>query len=194
MFTGIIEEIGRIKEFSASSLVIEAPFVLSDSKIGDSIAVNGICLTIEEIKGSTAVFHVSHTTLGRTALTNRHFHVSSEVNLERAVQPLTRLGGHLVSGHVDEVGKIIGIYRNSSDYDIEILFSKELSPYIINRGSVTVNGISLTVAERKTQSFVVTVIPHTFTSTTLKNARAYDPVNLEADMIARYVIDSEKYR
>lgn len=194
MFTGIIEEVGVIKKFTSQQLIIEAKKVLDDAKIGDSIAVNGVCLTIEKIQGDLLHFHVSHTTLARTALSLKQYRVGSLVNLERAALPTTRLGGHLVSGHVDEAATIINIQKKKDDFDIEIMFSKELSAYIIPRSSVTIDGISLTVAQRKSTSFLITVIPHTMEVTTLNIRRVYDKVNLEVDMIGRFVVDSQKYK
>lgn len=172
---------------------MKGELILQDIKIGDSISVNGACLTAESINNNLVQFHVSHTTRERTAVNYRNMYPGKIVNLERAMSASGRFGGHIVTGHVDKTCKLIEIKKNNDDVDIEVFIDKEISPYIIEKGSVAVNGISLTVSKRKSSSFMVTVIPHTFSSTNLKNTIAGEEVNIEVDILSRYVIDSKKY-
>ncbi len=148
---------------------------------------------MEKIVTNTITFHVSHTTTERTMLNHRNVHAGCCVNVERAMKMSDRLGGHIVTGHVDEVGKIIDIKKTGNDFDIEILISKSISQYIVPKGSITVNGVSLTVSKRNSSSFFVTVIPHTYKNTNLETGKTGDPVNLEVDILSRYIIDSKKY-
>lgn len=189
MFTGIIEEVGsvrRIRKDSASvRLTISASIVLSDVKAGDSIAVNGICLTVTEFDASTFTADVMHETLNRTALVS--LRPGSPVNLERAMAAGGRFGGHLVSGHIDGTGTVTRIRQDSIAVWYTIQTTPKLLRYIVEKGSVAIDGISLTVAALGPDSFSVSVIPHTREHTALSSKRTGDPVNLENDCIAKYV-------
>lgn len=189
MFTGIIEELGRVKSLTIkgkdASICIEAIKVIEDSKIGDSIAVNGVCLTVVKIDKNMFWADLSFETLNKSSLKN--IKPSNFVNLERALTLNTRLGGHLVSGHVDCVGKIVGIDKKGDSYELKVSYSKDVDRFIAVKGSVTLDGISLTVSDITDNILSVAVIPHTFENTNLKFKRVGDPINLEVDLIARYL-------
>ena len=179
MFTGIIEEIGHVnnvKKGTASAiLTIQAEKVLEGTHIGDSIAVNGVCLTVTGIYDNTFTADVMHETLNRSSLGK--LVSGSAVNLERAMAADGRFGGHIVSGHIDGTGKVVAITKT----DIGIL------KYIVEKGSVAIDGISLTVAKTDSQSFSVSIIPHTAGATTLSLRKAGDVVNLENDIVGKYI-------
>ena len=180
MFTGIVEELGRLRSRDAGRLVIEASLVLADLKVGDSVAHNGCCLTVVEVgEGSYAVDAVEET-FRRTNLGD--LRPGDPVNLERPVRLADRLGGHLVQGHVDAVGVI-----RSPAPSLEVGVPADLRRYLVEKGSVTVDGCSLTVVKVLTDSFTVAVIPHTASVTTLGQRGPGDRVNLEVDVIAKYV-------
>lgn len=189
MFTGIIEELGIIKSIRSQSggmrLSIAGKVVLDGMKIGDSISVNGACLTAVEISNSIFSADVSRETLDKSNLGK--LRIGDKVNLERPMNLSDRLGGHLVAGHVDAVGVIRGILKKG---DISI-FTFETPPevmrYLVYKGSVAIDGISLTVNEIQGNRFTVTIIPHTAQMTTLGFKKIGDPVNLEADLIGKYV-------
>ncbi len=189
MFTGIIEETGKIKNLNKMGnnaiLNIECNEVLRETAIGDSIAVNGICLTVKEMSKNFFCADISFETLNKSSL--RYLNTNSLVNLERALTLNTRLGGHLVSGHVDGIGSISYIKSVGESYKIGIRYPMELDKYITVKGSVTIDGISLTVANVKNGILEVAVIPHTFDNTNLKNKKTDDYINIEVDMIARYL-------
>ncbi|MBZ4671937.1 riboflavin synthase [Deferribacterales bacterium Es71-Z0220] len=189
MFTGIIEELGKIKNLSVKGrdavICIEALKVIEGTKIGDSIAVNGVCLTVVKMDKNMFWADLSFETLNKSSLQN--LKPSNFVNLERALTLSTRLGGHIVSGHVDCVGKIAGIDRKGDSYELKVSYSKEVDKFIALKGSVTLDGISLTVSNIKNNVLSVAVIPHTFENTNLKFKRVGDLINLEVDVIARYL-------
>lgn len=189
MFTGIIEEIGRIegiKKGTASVVLqIRAKHVLENTKIGDSIAVNGVCLTVTELYGSGFMADVMHETLNRSSLA--HLKVKSNVNLERAMAADGRFGGHMVAGHVDGIGRICEITRDDNAIWYSIETSPEILHYIVEKGSIAIDGISLTVAKVGEKSFAVSTIPHTNAVTTLKEKKTGDIVNLENDIVGKYV-------
>ncbi|MDF9411281.1 riboflavin synthase [Brevibacillus laterosporus] len=189
MFTGIIEEVGTITGFLASqkagSLHINARLVVEGSKIGDSIAVNGVCLTVTELTANGFVVDVMPETLKRTNL--GELRNGERVNLERAMSIGDRLGGHLVSGHVDGKGKILSKRQNENAILFEIEAGADIQRYLIPQGSITVDGISLTVVAIKANSFSVSVIPHTAAVTTLGKKQVGNCVNLENDVIGKYV-------
>lgn len=189
MFTGIIEEIGHLKNIkknSASAIItIQAEKVLESTQIGDSIAVNGICLTVTKMGSNYFMADVMHETLRRSSLGS--VSAGSGVNLERAMQLGARFGGHIVSGHIDGTGKILGIREDDNAIWYRISADFKLLKYIIEKGSVAIDGISLTVAEVRTDSFLVSVIPHTRANTTLSQRRVGDLVNIENDCIGKYV-------
>ena len=186
MFTGLIEEVGKVKAINNKELHISCNKILDDSKIGDSIAVNGLCLTITNIGSDSLKFHTSLTTIENSRFKTGKLHIGEQVNLERALLPTTRLGGHIVTGHVDGITKIISIKKKDEDTYIEFLFPEELKYFIAAKGSVAIDGISLTISKVLSSSFIVTVIPHTFENTNLKEKRVNDFTHIEVDIFARY--------
>ncbi|MCK9618723.1 MAG: riboflavin synthase [Lentimicrobiaceae bacterium] len=189
MFTGIIEEIGTLKAIShgqrSATLEISALKVLEGSRVGDSIAVNGICLTVTSIGKGSFIVDAMPETLGRSNLGS--LQTGSKINLERALRLGDRLGGHLVSGHIDGEGIIFSFREDDNAIRIRITANQSLLRYIIEKGSVAVDGISLTVTHVDDKSFEVSVIPHTKNETTLCGKRPGERVNLETDMIGKYI-------
>lgn len=189
MFTGIIEELGTISQMDrrpdSIKLTIQARKVLEGTQIGDSIAVNGVCLTVTALADTTFTADVMHETMRRSSLNN--LKNGSPVNLERAMQLGGRLGGHIVSGHVDEVGYISRIASDGIARVITIAISGELQPFIVQKGSIAIDGISLTVVSVGDHAFSVSIIPHTMENTTLPTKQAGAGVNLETDVIGKYV-------
>ncbi len=189
MFTGIIEEIGRIEQIQkgrhSAVLTIRAQIIPEDLKAGDSIAVNGICLTVISFSSGSFSADVMHETLNRSAFA--HLKRNSRVNLERAMPANGRFGGHIVTGHVDGVGKIIGIRRDDTAIWYTLQAEPSVMRYIVEKGSVAIDGISLTVARKFSDRFSVSAIPHTVRVTTLNERREGDLVNLENDIIGKYV-------
>lgn len=191
MFTGIIEETGRIvdKAGTAASfrLTIGAARILEDLKPGDSIAVDGVCLTVERVDRDRFTVYSSPETISRTTLERSKR--GSWVNLERALTPITRISGHFVLGHVDGVGSIRSIHREADSWRISFALTGEELRYCVMKGSIAIDGISLTIAglEERENIIQVAVIPFTYENTTLKEKRAGDPVNVETDIFARYV-------
>jgi riboflavin synthase len=188
MFTGIIEEIGHIKSISRGAksftLAVDASEIMSDVKVGDSISTDGVCLTVTSITSSGFTADVMPETVSRTALSR--LKAGSEVNLERALTLNSRLGGHIVSGHIDGTGIIKDIRRDDNAVWITVSCDSRLLRYIINKGSIAIQGVSLTVTEVFSDSFSVSLIPHTQQVTTLHSARIGDTVNLETDVMAKY--------
>ena len=180
MFTGIVEELGTVDQFLDGKLRINADVVLADVKLGDSIAVNGCCLTVVDQGPGWWVADVSDETVARTSLAS--LNPGDPVNLERAVRVQDRLGGHIVQGHIDGVGEVLEPVP-----DLKIRVPGDLVPFLVDKGSVTVDGVSLTVVNPVADTFTVAVIPHTSAITTLGIRKPGDPVNLEADVIAKYV-------
>lgn len=189
MFTGIVEEIGTVEKIQrgrySAVLTIRAAKVLEDTKIGDSIAVNGICLTVTALLPSAFSADVMHETLNRSALAR--LKMGSHVNLERAMQANGRFGGHIVAGHVDGTGKILHIRRDDTAVWYTIQAKPEILRYIVEKGSITIDGISLTVAGISSDCFSISAIPHTVEQTILKERAEGDCVNLETDIIGKYV-------
>ncbi len=189
MFTGIIEEIGKIeavqKGSKSSVLRIAASKVLEDCQIGDSIACNGVCLTVTSMAEGSYECDVMAETLRRSNL--GELKVGDPVNLERALALGSRLGGHIVSGHIDGRGSIVSMEREDSAVWVTIRAEKEILRYIIEKGSIAIDGISLTVAYVDEEVFKISMIPHTGEATTLLSKKAGDSVNLENDLIGKYV-------
>ena len=189
MFTGIVEEVGVLKSIrrGASSAVLEiaARTVLEDIHLGDSIAVNGVCLTATSFTGSSFTADVMHETLDRSSLAA--LRPGSRVNLERAMAANGRFGGHIVAGHVDGVGTVLETKRDDNAVWYTIAASPEVLRYVVEKGSITIDGISLTVARVGPESFAISAIPHTVAVTVLKDRKAGDKVNLETDIIGKYV-------
>ncbi len=184
MFTGIIEEIGIIKQ-SGTPLIISCSKILEDIHIGDSIAVNGICLTVTEYNNSSITLDVMNETFYRTNLKN--LKIDSRVNLERAMAANGRFGGHIVSGHVDGTGIINAINKDGISIWYTISANKDILKYIVEKGSVTLDGISLTVAYEDDKCFKVSVIPHTQQVTTLLDKKVGDSIDIENDILGKYI-------
>ena len=189
MFTGIIEEIGTVKGVKRGNrsvvLEVQAKKVLEDLKVGDSIATNGVCLTVTSFTGSVFCADVMPETMQRSNL--GELRAGDRVNLERALTLNGRLGGHIVSGHIDGTGKIVGREKDENAIWISVATSGELLRYIVDKGSITIDGISLTVVSVNDAGFTVSIIPHTQDETTLVKKKIGDTVNLENDGIAKYV-------
>ncbi len=189
MFTGIIEERGSVRsiEFDGDNarMVISGTLVTDGTNAGDSISVNGVCLTALEITKDSFAADVSRETLDRSTLGS--LEAGSPVNLERAVTPMTRLGGHIVQGHVDGRGTFVSATQDGDFWTVRIGFPPDFAKYLVYKGSVAVEGISLTVASLADDHFDIAVIPKTWELTNLSFLKPGDPVNLEADVIAKYV-------
>ncbi len=189
MFTGIVEELGRVDRIEdlgdAARLTVTGPLVTSDAARGDSVAVSGVCLTVVENTDGSFTADVMKETLTRSSL--GALQPGSTVNLERAVTPTTRLGGHIVQGHVDGVGEVLDRTPAEHWELVRLSLPESLNRYVVEKGSITVDGISLTVAAVDAESFTVSLIPETLARTTLGSAPPGTPVNLEVDVIAKYV-------
>lgn len=189
MFTGIIEELGKVGSAisgeAGGRISILATLVTSDLSDGDSIAVNGVCLTAVEVSAASFAADVSPETLERTTLGS--LTAGSPVNLERAVTPTTRLGGHIVQGHIDGRGTFISSTAGGDFWTVRIGFPADLGRYFIHKGSVAVEGISLTIASLANGHFDLALIPKTWQMTNLSSLKPGDKVNLEVDMIAKYI-------
>jgi riboflavin synthase len=189
MFTGLIEEVGSVIAVGASKnanqLKIAAPHVAKKIRRGDSLAVNGCCLTLSSHRGEELVFDLLDETIARTNLKN--LQRMQPVNLERAVSGTERFGGHFVQGHIDCVSPVIAYQKSGADFRLEIELPKAFAHYVACKGSIAVNGISLTVAEILSETFVVWIIPYTKTHTNLDGVQVGDPMNLEFDILAKYV-------
>jgi riboflavin synthase len=189
MFTGIVEELGVVEALEdqgdAVRLTVRGPHVTVDARLGDSIAVNGCCLTVAEKDGETFTADVMRETLDKTSL--GALGPGGRVNLERAVTAATRLGGHIVQGHVDGTGSVVRREPSEHWEVVEVSLPAGLSRYLVDKGSITVDGVSLTVVSAGADSFTVSLIPETLARTTLGHKQPGDPVNLEVDVIAKYV-------
>ena len=189
MFTGIVEELGTIRAIrrgaSSAVLSIGAGTILDDLKVGDSVAVNGVCLTATQVDGGGFTADVMHETLDRSSLAR--LAPGDKVNLERAMAAGGRFGGHIVSGHIDATGTITDRRRDDNAVWYTVSAPAALLRYVVEKGSIAIDGISLTVAAVEADRFSVSVIPHTAAVTVLGSKRPGDPVNLEADLIGKYV-------
>ena len=189
MFTGIVEAVGRVVSLEPrgeiAALVLEAPTIVEGTGLGDSIAVNGVCLTVTAIDGGRLAFEAVQETLARTALGDQA--AGSRVNLERALRAGGRLDGHIVQGHVDGTGRVRALERRGDDVRLAVDCGAEVTRYLVDKGSVAIDGVSLTVVSVDPAGFDVALIPHTLAVTTLGSLRPGDPVNLEADVLAKYV-------
>lgn len=190
MFTGLIEEVGSVittelVEGNGGTIRIAARVVTSDLKDGDSIAVNGVCLTAIDVSDGAFSADVSPETLQRTTIND--LRAGSPVNLERAATPTTRLGGHLVQGHVDARGTFLSAEEAGDSLIVKIGFPPELARYFVEKGSVAIDGISLTIAALHENHFEIAVIPKTWESTNISTHTGPEPVNIEVDVIAKYV-------
>jgi riboflavin synthase len=190
MFTGIIATIGKITAIERKGgdcrlTINTGKLSLTDTKLGDSIAVNGVCLTAVELGKQHFCADVSNETLSRSTL--KQAVVGTPVNLELALTPTTRLGGHIVSGHVDGIGELVELKPDARSWRLSFKVPDDLAKYIAEEGSITINGISLTVNAVKGTVFDVNIVPHTLQETTLSDIKAGDTVNLEVDLLARYL-------
>ncbi len=189
MFTGIVEEVGKVVSIqhgaSSARLTIEAVICSQETRLGDSISINGCCLTVVGISGSNLSFDAVPETMKRTSLGK--LSAGSGVNLERALAVGSRLGGHFVQGHVDGTGTLVSVTVNDNAHILRIGAPSNLLHYLIEKGSVALDGISLTVAEVNNDYFSVWIIPHTFANTTLGSRRVGDSLNVEVDLLAKYV-------
>ncbi|MCS6776473.1 MAG: riboflavin synthase [Chloroherpetonaceae bacterium] len=189
MFTGIVEEMGTVvaneREERSARLTLVAPTTHAGVRVGDSVAVNGCCLTVVQVKGDQLTFDAVPETLHRTNLGT--LKPGDRVNLERALAVGARLGGHFVQGHIDGVGTLISLSPQENAVVMEFRVPPGLSKYIVEKGSIAVDGVSLTVAEARADTFTVWIIPHTREITTLGLRQIGDPVNLECDLLGKYV-------
>jgi riboflavin synthase len=189
MFTGIIEELGRVRNVEQrgedARIVIEARIVTADAKEGDSIAVNGVCLTALDVRKDSFAADCSRETLERSTL--GRLGPGAPANLERAVTPATRLGGHIVQGHVDARGRFLSATDHGGSWTVRIAYPPEVARYLVFKGSVAVEGISLTIAALTEEYFEIAVIPKTWGVTNFSQLQPNDEVNLEADVIAKYI-------
>ena len=188
MFTGLVEGTGRVASLDGEGMArieVEAGVVADGAGIGDSVSVNGACLTVNEIQGEKLVFYAMHETLRRTALGG--LRPGDDVNLERAMTPEKRFGGHIVQGHVDGVGEVLGVTPEGDAEIWKFSAPESVLKYAVEKGSVCVDGISLTLAAVREDSFTVSILPQTKAATNLKGLAPGDRVNLEADVIGKYV-------
>ncbi len=189
MFTGIIEDIGTVRALDnqggSPALSVESRLPADELKLGDSVAVNGVCLTVSDMSKSMFTVDLSHETLSSTTL--QYCMLGHRLHLERALTLSGRLGGHLVTGHVDGVGEVISKTSRGRNLDLVLLAPSAVVPYLVSKGSVAVDGVSLTVNDPNGQRFQVTLVPHTLDQTTLAERKPGDRVNLEADLLGKYV-------
>ena len=189
MFTGIVEELGTVENLEdqgdAIRLTVRAEVILDGTGLGDSIAVNGCCLTVAALNSDTWTADVMQETLDKTSLAG--LAAGDRVNLERAVTPATRLGGHVVQGHVDDVGQVLSRTEGQHWDLVQISMPDNLGRYLVDKGSITVDGVSLTLVDVQASQFTVSLIPETLARTTLGSRRVGDRVNLEVDVMAKYV-------
>jgi riboflavin synthase len=185
MFTGIVRERGRVVGFTDGRLEIEAPATASDAAIGDSVSVSGACLTVVSVDEARLGFDVVPETVGRTSFAR--LRPGQGVNLEQAVRASDRLDGHVVQGHVDGVGIVRTLEPEGGGMRLTVEAPPDLLRYLVDKGSVAIEGVSLTVASLRDDAFEIALIPHTLAETTLGELRPGDPVNLEVDVLAKYV-------
>ncbi len=190
MFTGIVEEIGIVRETSPSHLAFEAHRILEGTKIGDSVAVNGVCLTVNSLSGYSLGVDVMPETLRCTNLGGLHY--SDQVNLERALVVGGRLGGHLVSGHVEDTGEVVKVNIEGTARIMKIWVQAKLMPYMVDKGFIAIDGVSLTIVVLDDFSIAVSLVDYTLEHTILGNRKPGDIVNLETDIMAKYVERIEK--
>ena len=185
LFTGIIEEVGRVERIGGGQLAVSCQTVLSDVRLGDSIAVNGVCLTVTSFNKNHFTADVMPETIQRTEF--RELKKGSPVNLERALTLAGRLGGHIVSGHIDGTGEVVSFTEEGNAILLKVAARADLLRYIVEKGSVALDGISLTVAAVTEQDFTVSLIPHTRQVTNLGSKKPGSPINIETDVLGKYV-------
>ena len=190
MFTGLVEEVGEVysltKRADGLILTVKANKVLEDTKLGDSIAINGVCLTVIKIDSNKLFFEVSNETLKRTNL--KTVKQKEKVNLERALKPSDRFGGHIVQGHVDTEGKIKSIINLGKHTLLKVEIPKDYSLLVIEKGSIAIDGISLTINNIENNVISINIIPHTLENTNLKYRKIGDNVNIEFDVFGKYIL------
>ncbi|MBL76155.1 MAG: riboflavin synthase [Chloroflexi bacterium] len=185
MFTGIVEELGKVLEKTTVRLCVQAEIIVDSLEVSDSIAVNGACLTVVEKGKRSFCVDLSQETLQRT---NLGFLKPGEfVNLERALTPSSRMGGHIVQGHVDTCGEVMALPRDTQENTLRISIPDEYSRYVVEKGFIAIDGISLTVVTAEKNEFTIAVIPYTLQNTVLKNRKLGDAVNIEIDILAKYI-------
>lgn len=196
MFTGIVEEIGVTaginRTRSGICLKVRTDIISSDAKLGDSIAINGVCLSIVDVKNKVVSFDVIQETLKKTNIGG--LRINSAVNLERSLQADSRIGGHFVSGHIDYKGRITDVLRGAEGTGFKISLPVEFSGFVVKKGSVSVDGVSFTVADIQRDNFTIYLIPHTLKATTFGNKKKGDPVNIETDLIGKYIVKNTQNR
>lgn len=189
MFTGLIQSLGTIKHINENAegreFEIDAPELIKEINIDDSVATNGVCLTATKISGTSFRVQAIHMTLEKTSLGS--LKLGDKVNLELSLRPTDRLGGHFVQGHVNALGQIKQIHKTGENWEIEVTFPQNLRKYMISEGSITLDGISLTIARLTNESLTVAIIPHTLEKTSLSTKKIGDHLNVEVDMIAKYI-------
>jgi len=189
MFTGLIKEVGEIKSIVTNAegklFGIKAPAVVKEIAIDDSVCVNGACQTVVKVKGDIFYVQAVHVTLEKTTFGT--LRPGNPVNLELSLRPMDRLGGHFVSGHVNGTGQIAKIVSQGKNYLISVKYPKDMEKYVIPEGSIAIEGISLTIAYLKKGELTVSIIPHTYEKTTLGSKKVGDKVNLEVDLLAKYI-------
>lgn len=189
MFTGIIEEVGLIKSFNKQNdgafITVSCNKILEDMKIGDSISINGVCQTVVEMNENSFQADISNETLSVTTFSD--IKQGDKVNLERALSLNSRIGGHIVSGHVESTAKFLKFEKQSEFYNMYFETDEEFTKYIIKKGSIALNGVSLTVADMTNNVIMTAVIPHTYENTNLSELKSGDRVNLETDVFAKYI-------
>lgn len=195
MFTGLIKDIGTITSIKSNAegreFIIETKNLINDIAIDDSVATNGVCLTATKIENNSFHAQAVHVTLEKTTL--GALKIGSKVNLELALRAMDRMGGHIVQGHVNGVGKISRIISHSKNIEIYFSAPKELFKYIIKEGSIAIDGTSLTIAQRTQNEFGVSIIPHTYDNTVLHSKKIGDSVNIEVDIMAKYLENFVKF-
>ncbi len=188
MFTGIIEEVGTVIALEDNELAVACETVLTDANIGDSICTNGMCLTITSMASSLFKVDISPETFDRTNASQ--LRIGSPVNLERAMSVNSRFGGHYVQGHVDMTGELLLVNPDSESYYMTFSFPPAYSKYVVEKGYIAINGISLTVTDCDASTLTICVIPYTFSHTNLQNLNTKDQVNIEVDILAKYVLNA----
>ena len=195
MFTGLIQALGVLTQISETpegkTLVIACPALIDDIRVDDSVATNGVCLTAVSVDESHFTAHAIHTTLQKTAIGS--LIVGDKVNLELAMRANARLGGHLVQGHVNAIARITAIETHGDNWQIHLAYPAELRKYMVSEGSITLDGISLTIAALTDQQLMVSIIPHTLSHTNLRDKAVGSPLNLELDIMAKYIENFLRY-
>ena len=189
MFTGIIEYVAQVQKVtrkgSCCTLAIRSPYPIETVQLGESIALSGVCLTVSRIEGKSLLFYIQRETLDKTYFS--HLKPSDYLNVERAMNANGRFGGHIVQGHVDQVGVVLNNEKHGDDWVLTVGAGQSLLDYIVPKCSVAIDGISLTVVEKRNESFTVHIVPHTLSNTNLRYKKTNDKLNIETDILGKYV-------